>query len=142
MSYGGYGRGYGRGLGMGLGPNMSPYCRWFPEMPRGWWANPAYASQMTAPPRNAMSQPNYGIMPSQMAPYSMQEYPSQVAYPPPVIAQQFQPQVTRQQPFFVPQTQYGPGFGRGMGMGLGGGLGMGMRYRRRMGQFRGGPYQY
>jgi hypothetical protein len=66
MSYWGYGRGRGRGygrrwgfqadpsqgvgygprqgFGRGLGPNQSPFCRWFPDRPRGWWANPAYSN--------------------------------------------------------------------------------------------------
>jgi len=34
--------GYGRGLGLGLGRyngrgNPLPYCRWNPNLPRGWW---------------------------------------------------------------------------------------------------------
>jgi hypothetical protein len=42
---GGFGRGYwagaglGRGLGMGRGMgNPYPYCRFYPWMPRRWWA--------------------------------------------------------------------------------------------------------
>ena len=51
---GGFGRGYwpgagfGRGFGMGQGMgNPYPYCRFYPWMPRRWWAmgmNP-YATQ-------------------------------------------------------------------------------------------------
>jgi hypothetical protein len=149
MSYGMYGRGYGRGLGLGLGPNLSPYCRWFPDRPRGWWANPAYASQTNFPPANMMSQPNFGMMTYQRQPYQMPyQYPSQFAYPPqtttlpPATPQQFQPRMLPQQPFYAPQMQYGPGAGMGMGIGMGWGFGMGMRYRRGMGHFGGGAYQY
>ena len=40
----GFGYGSGQGFGRGLGPNLSPFCRWFPDRPRGWWANPAYSN--------------------------------------------------------------------------------------------------
>ena len=60
MGYGrGLGLGYGRGLGYwigyggpgygmgsGLGPNPYYNCRWFPDRPRWWWANPAYAQNI------------------------------------------------------------------------------------------------
>ncbi len=46
MSYW-YGHGYGRGgRGRGIGPggwgrgNPYPYCRWNPNLPRGWWRFP------------------------------------------------------------------------------------------------------
>jgi hypothetical protein len=44
----GQGLGYGPGQGFvrGRGPNQSPFCRWFPDRPRGWWANPAYSNAM------------------------------------------------------------------------------------------------
>jgi len=136
MSYGVYGRGYGRGLGLGLGPNFSPYCRWYPGMPRGWWANPTYASQVAAQSPPMMNWPSYENMPYQ--------YPSQVAYPPQaptapsVTPQQFQPAMMPQQPYYAPPMPYG--FGAGMGMGLG--RGMGMQYRWGMNRFGRGPYQY
>lgn len=151
MSYGVYGRGYGRGLGLGLGPNLSPYCTWFPDRPRGWWANPAYASQMTAPSVNMMGQPNFGMATYQRPPYQMPyQYPPEAGYPqqatmfPPATPQQFQPRMLPQQFYYAPQMQYGPwaGSGMGMGAGMGCGLGMGMRYRRGMGHFGGGAYQY
>lgn len=48
MSPWGFGRGRGRGWGMGpgwgwgmgLGPNLFWNCRWFPWLPRWWWAYP------------------------------------------------------------------------------------------------------
>jgi len=37
-----FGRGWGRGwFGWGFG-NPYPFCRWFPWLPRWWWAYPAY----------------------------------------------------------------------------------------------------
>ncbi|MHA1299128.1 MAG: DUF5320 domain-containing protein [Candidatus Helarchaeota archaeon] len=53
----GYGRGLGLGyrrmfwgpgygMGRGLGPNPSLNCRWFPWLPRWWWANPSYAQNI------------------------------------------------------------------------------------------------
>jgi hypothetical protein len=138
MSYGLYGRGYGRGLGLGLGPNFSPYCRWYPGMPRGWWANPAYAQQVAPQSPPMMNSPSYENMPY--------EYPSQVAYPPQaptvpsITPPQFQSAMIPQQPYYAPPMPYGFGGGRGMGMGLG--RGMGMQYRWGMGRFGRGPYQY
>ena len=44
-----FGRGFGKpgfGMGRGLGPNPNPYCRWFPSLPRWWWANPAYTQNL------------------------------------------------------------------------------------------------
>jgi hypothetical protein len=51
----GRGRGYGRrysglGRGFGMGPRMGnpyPYCRFYPRMPRRWWAmvNNPYAAR-------------------------------------------------------------------------------------------------
>lgn len=47
----GYGRGYtskygtiyGRGLGRYYARgNSTPYCRWNPALPRGWWRDPNY----------------------------------------------------------------------------------------------------
>ena len=43
--YRGYG-GFGRGGG---GGNPYPYCRFFPWLPRRWWAYPANAQQYMAP---------------------------------------------------------------------------------------------
>jgi hypothetical protein len=57
---GGFGRGYGyfgprfgRGIGSGwfgwgrgFG-NPYPFCRWFPWLPRRWWAYPAYGLPYT-----------------------------------------------------------------------------------------------
>jgi len=41
-----YGAGYGRGIGwFGFGRgfgNPYPFCRWFPWLPRRWWAYPAF----------------------------------------------------------------------------------------------------
>jgi hypothetical protein len=45
------GRGFGRGYrfsGRGLG-NPYPYCRWYPWLPRRWWAYPAYTQPSTPP---------------------------------------------------------------------------------------------
>ena len=45
------GRGFGRGYGFserGLG-NSYPYCRWYPWLPRRWWAYPAYTQPSTLP---------------------------------------------------------------------------------------------
>ena len=43
----GYGRGYGFGYGNGFRRGYASYgdptkCARFPDLPRGWWANPAY----------------------------------------------------------------------------------------------------
>ena len=48
----GPGPGYGAGYGRGFGPGRrwsSPYCDWYPDRPRGWWAMPEY----TTPPEGA-----------------------------------------------------------------------------------------
>ncbi|MFX1453625.1 MAG: DUF5320 domain-containing protein [Promethearchaeota archaeon] len=49
----GLGLGFGRqfffpgyGMGRGLGPNPYLNCRWFPWLPRWWWANPAYSQYL------------------------------------------------------------------------------------------------
>ena len=42
----GYGRGWGRGYGLGGRRFYSPYCDWYPELPRGWWAMPEYQSRL------------------------------------------------------------------------------------------------
>ena len=50
----GYGRGMGRGYGRGIGAGRrftSPYCDFFPDRPRGWWAMPQY---QTPPPQTAI----------------------------------------------------------------------------------------
>ncbi|MFX0092236.1 MAG: hypothetical protein ACFFBD_10780 [Candidatus Hodarchaeota archaeon] len=53
----GFGRGGGRGYGLGRGGgfggrgNPSPYCRWYPNMPRGWWRMPtSYWKQLGVTP--------------------------------------------------------------------------------------------
>jgi len=41
---GGFSRGYGFfGWGRGFG-NPYPFCRWFPWLPRRWWAYPLFGS--------------------------------------------------------------------------------------------------
>jgi hypothetical protein len=42
--WGGFGGGFGRGFGRG---NPYPFCRFYPWLPRQWWAMP-YASQYAA----------------------------------------------------------------------------------------------
>ncbi|MEM3061348.1 MAG: hypothetical protein QW265_02960 [Candidatus Bathyarchaeia archaeon] len=122
MSYGMYGRGYGRGLGLGLGPNLSPYCRWFPGMPRGWWANPSYTTQtMTS------------FSPTAYPPYNF--YSSQTTLSPSTPYQQFQPTTVPQQLNYNPLMPFGPNPGMGVGGNIGRGFGMGMRYRRGAGHF-------
>ena len=44
----GRGRGYGRGYARGP-RGFSPYCDWYPDRPRGWWALPEYQSQIDNP---------------------------------------------------------------------------------------------
>ncbi len=43
MFWGGFGRGFGRGFGFGGGGRGNPYpfCRWYPWLPRRWWAYPS-----------------------------------------------------------------------------------------------------
>lgn len=54
----GMGRGYGRGMGRGLGPNPYWNCRWFPWLPRWWWAYPPEAlAQMQLPQSGQVSDP-------------------------------------------------------------------------------------
>jgi len=79
-------RGFGLGYGRGLGPNMSPYYRWFPGMPRGWWANPAYSS-MTSPPMSG-------------SPYYSRQFPPQLPQQSMTSYEQMQPP----QPASYPQT--------------------------------------
>jgi len=56
----GFGYGSGQGFGRGMGPNLSPVCRWFPDRPRGWWANPAYSNVMpTQYPQQDVNQYQY-----------------------------------------------------------------------------------
>ena len=64
-----YGRGFG-GRGWGYGPGVgrrrfaSPYCDWYPDRPRGWWAMPEYQGDLqgsgyVVPPAGARWDP-YG----------------------------------------------------------------------------------
>jgi len=47
---GGFGRGIGWfGWGRGFG-NPYPFCRWFPWLPRWWWAYPRFATAYYAAP--------------------------------------------------------------------------------------------
>ena len=59
----GRGRGYGAGYGPGWGPGRrfsSPYCDYYPDRPRGWWATPEYeGAGFVAPPTGARWDP-YG----------------------------------------------------------------------------------
>ncbi|MHA1200194.1 MAG: hypothetical protein ACTSQF_12785 [Candidatus Heimdallarchaeaceae archaeon] len=59
----GRGRGYGAGYGPGWGPGRrfsSPYCDYYPDRPRGWWAMPEYeGAGFVAPPAGARWDP-YG----------------------------------------------------------------------------------
>ncbi len=135
MSYGTYRR-YGRGLG--LGPNLSPYCRWYPGMPRGWWADPAYASQTAFP----QIQPTPAWPRFQNA---FNQYPSPVAYGqasvfPPVAPQQLTPMMMLPRSNYTSPQPYD--FGGGTGIGMGAGRGMGMQYRRGRGRFGRNAYQY
>jgi hypothetical protein len=72
MPYGrgwlGWGGGRGRGLGRG---NPYPFCRFYPWLPRRWWAMP-YANQYAAtiPYYSGYGYPSYRM--SYMPPY---EYP-------------------------------------------------------------------
>ncbi|MBS7626746.1 hypothetical protein KEJ51_06905, partial [Candidatus Bathyarchaeota archaeon] len=65
---------------MSLGPNLSPYCRWFPGMPRGWWAYQAYP-RGGPQPMNIMGQPSLGFFPSPAQPYNPSP-PRQNLHPP------------------------------------------------------------
>ncbi|MFX1250588.1 MAG: hypothetical protein ACFFCZ_03150 [Promethearchaeota archaeon] len=60
----GFGRGGGRGYGIGSrrgffrSGNPSAYCRWYPNMPRGWWRMPpSYWEQMGITPIPASGVP-------------------------------------------------------------------------------------
>lgn len=47
----GRGRGFGRGVGLGRGMgNPYPYCRFYPWLPRRWWAMPSYYTTYGFPP--------------------------------------------------------------------------------------------
>lgn len=78
---GGWGRGwpYGRafgGPGWGRG-NPYPFCRWFPWLPRWWWANPGYGAAPVYP------YSGYTTQPRTMYPYSGYTTPGQYStYPP------------------------------------------------------------
>lgn len=128
MSYGMYGRKYGMGLGLGLGPNLSPYCRWFPGMPRGWWTNPNYMIQTptSLPP---VPYPLSNIYPPQNASFSQPMY------------QQSQLMRGSQQLGYNPSISSSFGFGRGIGSTFEGGFGRGRRYRGGRGYSSQG-YQY
>jgi hypothetical protein len=79
MPYGrgwlGWGSGMGRGLGRG---NSYPFCRFYPWLPRRWWAMP-YASQYAAniPYHSGYSYPSYGM--GYLPPYGHTSYG--IAYP-------------------------------------------------------------
>jgi hypothetical protein len=56
----GFGYGPGQGFGRGMGPNQSPFCRQFPDRPRGWWANPTYSNPIpTQYPQQEANQYQY-----------------------------------------------------------------------------------
>ncbi len=80
----GRGRGLRLGYGRGLGPNLSPYRRWFPGMPGGWWANSAYSGMM---PPSMWGQPYYSqrspsYLPQQNTlPYQQMQPTQPVSYP-------------------------------------------------------------
>ena len=52
---GGFGRGYGMGRGMG---NPYPYCRFYPWMPRRWWA--MGLSPYSGAPNQQVASPGWG----------------------------------------------------------------------------------
>lgn len=69
---GGFSRGYGMGYGRGYGFNPHPFCRWFPWLPRRWWAYPSYRAPQYATPwiptdprysYNAYTQPYTSLTP-------------------------------------------------------------------------------
>ena len=65
----GFGYGPGQGFGRGMGPNQSPFCRQFPDRPRGWWANPAYSNPMpTQYPQQEANQYQYMQPPAFLQP--------------------------------------------------------------------------
>ena len=60
----GYGRGYGLGYGAGFGRGYASYgdptkCARFPDLPRLWWANPAYEGASVPPVPSAASERRY-----------------------------------------------------------------------------------
>ena len=72
----GLGYGSGQGSGRGPGPNPSPFCRRFPDRPRGWWANPAYSNVATTPyPQQIVPQYQYVRPPQYMQPSELLSYP-------------------------------------------------------------------
>jgi hypothetical protein len=72
----GFGYGSGQGFGRGLGPNLSPFCRWFPDRPRGWWANPAYSNVTpTQYPRQNIGEYPYMHPPAYLEPPEPPSYP-------------------------------------------------------------------
>lgn len=74
----GFGYGSGQGFGRGLGPNLSSSCRWFPDRPRGWWANPAYSNLGTTQyPQQNVPEYQYMRPPQYMQPPEMLGYPQQ-----------------------------------------------------------------
>jgi hypothetical protein len=71
----GFGYGSGQAFGMRQGPNLSPFCQRFPDMPRGWWADPAYSNVTTTQhPQNALEY-QYARRPQQMQPPELLGYP-------------------------------------------------------------------
>jgi len=70
FGWGGFGRGFGRG-------NPYPFCRFYPWLPRRWWATP-YAPQYGANiPSMGYGYPYYGPGRYPTAPY----YPTPSGYP-------------------------------------------------------------
>lgn len=60
----GYGRGYAPGYDRGYGRGYSAYvdptkCARFPDLPRWWWANPAYEGAPVLPVPTASSERDY-----------------------------------------------------------------------------------
>ena len=59
-----YRRGYGPGYGAGFGRGYASYgdpakCARFPDLPRWWWANPAYKGAPASPVPSAASEREY-----------------------------------------------------------------------------------
>ncbi len=55
----GRGMGFGRGFGMGRG-NPSPFCRFYPWLPRRWWAYGSGYTPAQPPPQTYRPGSNYG----------------------------------------------------------------------------------
>ena len=125
--------------GRGLGPNTSPFCRWYPEMPRGWWM-----TQQTQIPQRPIEPVNQAypqftdqyLTPGQLPQDSFyQSQPFQVQpRTPPQTPISPQPQIAYPQRF-QPQTSYVQGLQRNYGMGFG------MGAQRRWGARRRFDYQ-